>query len=149
MLEGSFLFFWDFWNFLDFLGEWSSFWDRKFLLPFLFPKLVVNAWSSLSLSFSSRASNLASSCAHSSQTLLNFGSFFLGHNPLMKGSHDLGSPFRVVITNFVASTLSPVASIWPLGDPSEVRVNGFRLLDLYILVLSSQGHLPINVFSFT
>ena len=45
--------------------------------------------------------------------MLNLVSFLIGHIPLMKYSQSLGIPFKVVITTYFSSTMSPIASIYP------------------------------------
>ena len=88
-----------FWNVLGFLREFSSFlpWD-------------IRAWFSSSPIFSSLTTNQDYSCMHSSHRLLNLVSLLLVKIPWMKYSHDIGRPFKVIITTYTSSTLSPIAS---------------------------------------
>ena len=87
-------------------------WFFFFFLPFLV--LVARAWYSLSFSFSSLIVILPSSCTQSSHSLLNLVIFILAHIPLMKESHYLGKPFKVVITTSASSTISPKDSNYSL-----------------------------------
>ena len=66
-------------------------------------------WSSLPI-FSSWDTIWASSCGHSSHSLLKVTSFLLTQIPWMKESHDLGRPLKVFITISAFSTSSSTTS---------------------------------------
>ena len=69
-----------------------------------------NTWKSYVLICSSIFSILPYSCTHSSHSLMNLVNFLLAHIPLMKESHSLGRPFKVVIITSASSTMSPIDS---------------------------------------
>ena len=98
------------------------------VLPFLFLVCVVRAWSSFPI-FSSRAMIRASSCEHSSHSLLKVINFILPQIPWMKASYDLGRPLRVVITISPFSTSSSIASscslIWETLVKYDYMVSAF------------------------
>ena len=75
----------------------------------------VRYWSSVAYIFSSLVMSWASSCVHSSQSLLKVINFFLAHIPWIDESHDLGRPFKVVMTISpfaFSSTASSCSLIW-------------------------------------
>ena len=67
---------------------------------------IVRAWSSVAPILSSLIMSRTSSCVHSSQSLLEVINFLLAHIPLMNESHDLGRPFKVVITISYSSLIA-------------------------------------------
>ena len=81
-----------------------------FLFNLAFLVFVARAWSSLPFSFYSLFIILPYSCTHYSHGLLNLVNFLIAYIPLMKESHSLERPFRVVITTSSSSTISPMAS---------------------------------------
>ena len=105
---------------------WFSF------LPFL--ECTVRDWSSLHIC-SSRDEIQASCCENSSHSLLNLISFFLAQIPWMKESHDLGRPFKVVITISAFSTSSSTASscslIWETLVKYYCMVSAFWIFTFF------------------
>ena len=66
---------------------------------------IVRAWPSVAPIFSSLIMSRASSCVHSSQGLLKVINFLLAQIPWMNESHDLGRPFKVVLTISYSSSI--------------------------------------------
>ena len=67
---------------------------------------IVRDWCSVAPIFSSLIMVRASSCVHTSQSLLKVINFLLAHIPQMNGSHDLRRPFKVVITISYSSLIA-------------------------------------------
>ena len=67
---------------------------------------IVRAWYSVSPILSSLIMSQYSPCVHSSQILLKVIKFLLAHIPGMNESHDLGRPFKEVITIYYSSSIA-------------------------------------------
>ena len=85
---------------------------ESFIFPHRLRDLLwmVRAWSSIAPIFFSLIISWASSCVGSSTELLKVSHFLLAHILQKNESHDLGRPFKVVITTSTFSTSSFTAS---------------------------------------
>ena len=143
------MFLWNLWVLLRDCS-WS------FLLFFPFFVCDSKVWSSLSFKFSSLFAILSSSythssCTHSSHNILNLVNFLLAHTPLLKESHSLGKPFKVVITIFSSSTMSLIDSnfylIWYTLVKYDCMVSSFCIftfLSWFLKIIFPLIFLPSN-----
>ena len=90
----------------------------------------MRAWPSLPI-FSSQATIRASSYDYSSHSLLKVTGFLLPQIPWMKESHDLGRPFKVVITIFAFSTASSCSLIWETLVKYDCMVCAFYIFTFF------------------
>ena len=123
---------------LLYLLRTSSWWEW---LPlgwrWSFLNLLVYAmrdWYSLPI-FSSWDTIQAYSCEHSSHSLLKVINFLLAKNLWMKESHDLGRPFKVVITispfSNSSSTTSSCSLIWETHVKYDYMVSSFWIFTFF------------------
>ena len=97
---------------------------------------IVRAWSLVAPIFSSLIMSRASSCVHSSQSLLKVINFLLAHIPRMNESHDLGRPFKVVITISYCFVIASNTSFWFLQEWHMRDVTIFNRIWMILLALA-------------
>ena len=92
-------------------SSWVEYFWIKIHIPYHLRNIIFLVWIMRALSsvdpiFSSLVMSQASSCVHSSQSLLKVIKFLLAHIPRMNESHDPGRPFKVVITISYSSSIA-------------------------------------------